>query len=234
MKLSEKNGRSTIAGEYVLGTLRGPARRRFERELRRDAQLRAEVAFWEEKFSPWLLSAAPPERPPRRVWEAIQAELGSSAMPRQAWWERMTVWRSLALAASALALVLALSNIYLRRPGVPAGQFYAYLQDPGVEPSYFIRLDSQKSVLQVKPLKPPPVSEDQALELWMLPGEGKSPISLGLLPTTGEKGVPLTSDQLRILLSAAGLAVSLEPKGGSPTGLPTGPILYQGSLQAIL
>ena len=29
------------------------------------------------------------------------------------------------------------------------------------------------------------------------------------------------------------LAVSLEPPGGSPTGLPTGPVLYSGPIQRL-
>jgi anti-sigma-K factor RskA len=233
MKLIGKKYSSTLAGEYVLGTLQGRARRNFERELRRNAELRAEVEFWEQKFAPWLLSAAP-EKPPRRVWEAVQAELRRETPEKQSFWEKLGFWRPLALASSALALALILYIGYVKQLGVPEGQFYAYLQDPGVEPAFFVRFDKSKGALQVKAVKPPPISADQALELWMLPGEGKSPISLGLLPITGERGIVLPPDKLQILLSSAGLAVSIEPKGGSPTGLPTGPVLYQGSLQAIL
>ena len=36
-----------------------------------------------------------------------------------------------------------------------------------------------------------------------------------------------------LMLASSGLAVSLEPLGGSPTGQPTGAVLYQGKLSLI-
>ena len=54
-----------LAAEYVLGTLRGRARARFERVLREDARARERVALWERALSPLAAllvdeSAAPP------------------------------------------------------------------------------------------------------------------------------------------------------------------------------
>ena len=67
-------------------------------------------------------------------------------------------------------------------------------------------------------------------ELWMLPAEG-SPRSLGLMPVNGESSETVFSPALLdALRSAQGLAVSIEPAGGSTTGLPTGPVVYQASL----
>lgn len=233
MKLTGKKLSTALAGEYVLGSLQGPARRRFEREAERSPELKSEVEFWDRKFSPWLWRAMP-ETPPRRVWDAIQAELKREAPPQQSFWEKIGFWRPLAMVSTALALALILYVGYAQQDRVPAGQFYGYLQDTGVEPAFFVRLDKAKGSLQIKAIKPAPLGADQDLELWMLPGEGKSPISLGLLPGGGEKTLVLAPDKLQILLSSSGLAVSLEPKGGSTTGLPTGPIMYQGTLQAIL
>jgi len=59
------------------------------------------------------------------------------------------------------------------------------------------------------------------------------PQSLGLLPANG--AIRLTiPDDLQALASANSVfAVSLEPPGGSPTGLPTGPVVAQGVLADI-
>jgi anti-sigma-K factor RskA len=63
-----------VAGEYVLGTLQGPARRGFERAIRRNEEAQRLVAAWAT-----LLSAvAEIDRcipPPERVWEAIRQRL---------------------------------------------------------------------------------------------------------------------------------------------------------------
>ena len=50
--------------------------------------------------------------------------------------------------------------------------------------------------------------------------------SLGLLPTHGKDHRVLSAAQRSALVGAKNLAVSLEPAGGSPTGLPTGPVLH--------
>jgi len=81
--------------------------------------------------------------------------------------------------------------------------------------------------------KPPLLPAEKSFELWMLPGKDQAPVSLGLLPTSGVKTLKLDEGKLKILKEASGLAVSLEPTGGSPTGAPTGPILYQGVLVSL-
>jgi anti-sigma-K factor RskA len=60
---------------------------------------------------------------------------------------------------------------------------------------------------------------------------------MGLIHATGKHEIKLSTELLAILKqnmnSAVGMAVSLEPKGGSKTGAPTGPILYQGAIDII-
>jgi anti-sigma-K factor RskA len=64
---------------------------------------------------------------------------------------------------------------------------------------------------------------DRDLELWVLPTGAARPVSLGVLPHAG-RVVPVAWH------GAARLLVSREPMGGSPTGQPTGPVVYQGTL----
>jgi anti-sigma-K factor RskA len=66
----------------------------------------------------------------------------------------------------------------------------------------------------------------------MLP-QGQNPRSLGLIPASGIGRVRLPVPAGTALQNIPALAVSLEPAGGSPTGLPTGPVLYTGAVQQI-
>ena len=87
-----------------------------------------------------------------------------------------------------------------------------------------------ESSMVMRPLTQVSVAADRALELWSLPPQG-APVSLGLISSSG--ATVLARERLpRTLLrgGTAQLAVSLEPPGGSPTGAPTGPVLYAGRL----
>jgi anti-sigma-K factor RskA len=63
-----------------------------------------------------------------------------------------------------------------------------------------------------------------------LPASG-NPQSLGLIDSTTAARVALSAPAEQALRNIPALAVSLEPRGGSPTGLPTGPVLYSGPVQ---
>jgi anti-sigma-K factor RskA len=67
-----------------------------------------------------------------------------------------------------------------------------------------------------------------AWELWMIPAAGANPVSLGLINTHETQTVVVPPALRSVANSALALAMSVEPEGGSPTGLPTGPVLYQG------
>jgi anti-sigma-K factor RskA len=71
--------------------------------------------------------------------------------------------------------------------------------------------------------------QDQSYELWAVPAAG-TPVSLGLVNPSGETETGVPPDKRPLLESGVTLAVSLEPRGGSPTGAPTGPVLFTGAL----
>jgi anti-sigma-K factor RskA len=64
------------------------------------------------------------------------------------------------------------------------------------------------------------------LELWVLPTGANHPQSLGVMPKTGCE-VAMTWH------GPAALIVSVEPIGGSPTGQPSGAVVYKGALETI-
>jgi anti-sigma-K factor RskA len=62
----------------------------------------------------------------------------------------------------------------------------------------------------------------------MLPPGDRKPVSLGLITTHETQTVVVPAQLQEAIDSAQALAMSIEPEGGSPTGLPSGPVLYQG------
>lgn len=228
--------RDMLAGEYVLGTLAGPARRRFERLLREDYALRDVVGSWERRLSP-LVDAVPAIAPPKRVWQEIEQRVSPSA--RQPTPARAGFWRPLALLASTafvvlVGYVLVVSTREAPVPPVakaPGAEYVAVLNDEKAQPVWVVSA-ADFTQITVKVLTPPPTEADKAYELWLLPGNNQPPRSLGLMPTAGSKTVAVPAELRQAMAAGKVLAVSVEPPGGSPTGLPTGPVLFQGLLVA--
>ena len=77
--------------------------------------------------------------------------------------------------------------------------------------------------LVTRPLVNVGVQPDRALELWAIP-PGGAPRSLGVISASGATVVR----KREALEGADTLAVTLEQPGGSPSGNPTGPVLYAG------
>jgi anti-sigma-K factor RskA len=230
-----------LAAEYALGTLRGPARARFERWLREDAALARAVAEWQARLAP-LAAGVTPLAPPERLWRALRERIGRSAR-RAPLWESLAFWRGLGLAASGMAAVL-LAAVALVSPAPPAPApapvivkvpsadmaeiYHAVLSDPKTQkPLLLVTANRHARQLQVRTLDASIRVSGRDLELWALPA-GKPPRSLGVAGRAERAVLALARDAERTLGDVPALAVSLEPEGGSPTGAPTGPVLAVG------
>ncbi|WP_342162732.1 anti-sigma factor domain-containing protein [Methylobacterium sp. SD21] len=219
------------AGEYVLGTLPPEERAAFARALAGDAALRALVAGWETRLAP-LAVATPPVAPSPATWAGIAARTGGTpgAVAGGAQIIRLERaarrWRVAAMGAGALAAGLALWIAAGPRPAPEGAQYLAVVDRGGALPALIVRVDLGGGLVQVRSLaaETPP---DRSLELWYV-GAGAAPRSLGLV-TDASARLPVPA-ALRQGAEGGSLAVSVEPKGGSPTGAPTGPVIYSGKL----
>jgi anti-sigma-K factor RskA len=222
--------RERLAAEYALGTLRGRARSRMRRWMSEDAALARAVAEWETRLMP-LAESLPPAPVPQRVWREVESRLGATA--RAGFWDRVAFWRPVGiLATGAMAALLAavvLVPAVKPPPEVEAvpEAYIAVLSDPKTQRPVLIATAARHdSRLSVKALDPAILVSGRSLELWAIPRQG-GPRSLGLLETK-HATLKLAADADRALGQIPLLAVSLEPRGGSPTGAPTGPVLYSG------
>lgn len=73
---------------------------------------------------------------------------------------------------------------------------------------------------------------DRSAELWVIAGD-KVPHSLGLLQESATTRLAVPAADRARLAAGAVLAISIEPAGGSPTGLPTGPVVAKGPLSRV-
>lgn len=228
MNLSRPDRAQALAAEYVLGTLRGRARERFERAMRSDRLVGDAVRAWEERLLP-LSEAIPAIEPPARVWRSIQARLRTTDAPRKSFWSSLGLWRGLSLAS--LAAVVVLAALLLRgAPERAEGAVVAVLAAKDAKATLVASADRFGRYLTIKAIERIDIPPDRSLQLWMLPATG-NPRSLGLIDTNTAARVALSAPADQALRNIPALAVSLEPRGGSPTGLPTGPVLYSGPVQ---
>jgi anti-sigma-K factor RskA len=226
VKYSNPQLRDAIAAEYVLGTLQGAARRRFERSLKDDPRLRHLVTQWQSRLTP-LDELVEPVRPPARVWRKIEDRIAAAGRRRRL--NDMGLWRGASIVSAACALLLAI-YIVLQLPRAEEKMVVVMAGDQGT-PAMTVSWPMKSRgppKLRIRVIGHPDMPAGTSWELWMLPGGDQKPVSLGLIGTAPTQELTVPPHLAPIINSAAGLAMSQEPAGGSPTGLPTGPVLYKG------
>lgn len=227
--------RDERAAEYVLGTLPADERARVEADLPHDATLRRAVEDWQARLAP-LDETAAVEMPPASVWEAIARATAPGGAPAPdadgtvvLLRRRLARWRVASVALGALAAALAVFAILDRPPPPPAagGRYVAVVDSGGREPALLAEVDTETGTILIRSLtaETPP---GHSLELWHIP-EGQSPRSLGVLKVSA--GGQTIKDAVAKKGPVNGLiAVTVEPQGGSPSGKPTGEVVYSGRL----
>ena len=229
-----------LALEYVLGTLDADARERADALRRTDMVFDRRIGFWEHNLAQ-LYAAQAEVMPPAQVRGLLLARLfPQAAVSGEGWRRSLFWWRSLALTAGVA--VVALSVVLVGRLGdtrtTPLPPIAQLQQQDIFQPTYCAWFKTDEEMVWVLWADPDSGkmravvpsqnlafdTTQHAMELWMLPADGTAPRSLGLMPATGSAELTMPAN---LIAEAKGLAISQEPPGGSPTGLPTGPVLYQ-------
>jgi anti-sigma-K factor RskA len=230
MRYDSPELRERLAAEYVLGTMPSLVRRRFERLMTGDPALARMVGDWADRLSP-LDSLTPAEEPPAYVWPAVERRIGAAPAPSaqpaslvRQWLNSLAFWRGLALAGGLAAAALALYLAVAPRPLPPT--VIAVLAGHGGEPGWVAITGPKTGEVSFSAVAPQAENKPHAFELWGIAGGPPRP--LGLLPQ--RPGGSVTLPEAQLPPPGGVLAVSFEPPGGSPTGSPTGPVLYQGKV----
>lgn len=238
-----------LAGEFVLGSLSESERRDADLRLTTDPDFARLVADWRQRLAP-LDDSVPPVAPPADLFARIEAQIerqnetaaapvlaASSVSPASdLLLRRLNRWRAAALAAAATSTALAASLAALLLAPLPeaepvvAGQKYlAVVNRDGAQPAIVVSVDTETGIVSLRDLGAEQPA-DRSLEVWYLAGDGsRPPLSLGVLADSADiTHLPVRdADYGR---TDAAIAITLEPKGGSPNGDPTGPVVYSGKL----
>ena len=221
-----------LAGEYVLGTLSAAERLEAQTLLSQNSDFAAAVDLWMLRLTPLLL-AARSIAPSAQLRERILASIGTASPSGNVvdLAKRISVWRGVSLVASAIAAALAIFILFKPAPEVVPGNYVAVLQPEGPGAAFVASINVKDGTISVKRLG----SQAQAgktYELWAVGGGREKPQSLGVI----DASLKIPASQLGKVdpatLNETVFAISLEPQGGSPTGAPTGPVLYTGKLVA--
>lgn len=234
---------SALSAEYVLGTLRGKARDRFERIKFSNQSVLNEVAYWEAQLNQMSLQVNAIQ-PNASVWQNISERIGfsestiqnqpapSTDSPKIQHIEvkQSSGWKWFSGLATAASLVLAILltvnyNTLIEEPVQEAVQSVAVISNQDDVPLW--SFDILPKHIGVKTTSAVPTMANNDYQLWIVPASGDAPISIGVMQQAGSYKLakPDIYDQIDI----AAIAVSKEPLGGSPTGAPT-EVLYATKL----
>lgn len=224
------------AGEYVLGTLSAEERAAVERARLDDPMLDAAIIAWELRLAP-LNERVPEMVPPADLYQRIETRLGwtsTGAAPSAEIISLRTRIRRWQVATVATGLIAAsLAAVMVLKPDLLApradNRFVAVLQKDAASPAFVVTVDVASKQLSVRQVAAEKLA-GKSYELWLVNSTFSQPRSLGLVRDEGvTRGVTLAAYSPQVVESSV-LAVSLEPEGGSPTGLPTGPVVFTGKL----
>lgn len=222
-----------LAREYALGTLAGPARRRFERLLRQTPAAKLAVGAWQERLA-GLAGTVPAMQPSESVWRALEQRLfNSPARPLQ-WLSGL--WSGRAL-AGALAGVFLCAVLLRLQPGLigmePARDalpesYVGLLTDAAGQPTVLASSRRHGRLMTVKLLQPVVIPAGSVAQLWALPKDGSAAFPVGVVPGSGSATVALADTSEKLFFNVSRLAVSIEAAPAKAGDKPSGDFVLSG------
>ena len=226
-----------LAREYALGTLAGPARRRFERVLQQSSAATVAVGVWQGRLTE-LAHGVPPMQPREAVWAGLEERLFAArrATPqaRGGWLGRLLAPRAL---GGALAGVLLCALVLRLQPGLIGMEpradalpqsYVGLLTDAAGKATVLASSRRQGKVLTVKLLQPVAVPAGRVAQLWALPKDGSAAFPVGVVPGSGAATIALADTSEKLFFNVARLAVSLEPAPAKPGDAPSSEFVLSG------
>jgi anti-sigma-K factor RskA len=243
----EEREQEAFAAEYALGTLDQTERAEAEALMSADPGFADLVRRWEKRLGE-LVALVEAVEPAPDIWRRIAARTpppsADMRLPQMSQAQaapiddveivpisrRLTRWRGAAMAAAVLAatLVMFIAVSQFTRAPKSSGWLIAVLQRDPKSPGFVLAVEVATKTFVLRNVAAETLP-GRSYELWMISDKFASPASLGVVE--GDFMVrPALAQYDAETISQAAYAISLESAGGSPTGSPTGPVLYTGKL----
>jgi anti-sigma-K factor RskA len=222
---------SLLVAEYVLGLLPEAERASLRARLEAEPLLRSDLDFWRSRLASLDVGFAETAAP-AGVWPRIEQRLFPGEAKR-GWFDSLALWRGIAAGAFAVAAVAIAINVTTPRPDPRAfaAELVAALHAEGSNVSFVALYNRGSGELRITPLSGDQPS-DKDYELWAIQG-GQAAKSMGVIAANSRNDVKVAPDILVDFGEGTTLAVTLEAKGGSPTGVAQGPIVAVGTATQI-
>jgi anti-sigma-K factor RskA len=233
--MSELDDIEALGAEYVLGTLSREERAAVAERRVAEPALDAAIAAWERRLAP-LADTVSPLAPPPGLYNKIRAQIGLSAhvvslkAREQSLVRRANRWRNATLSMSAVAASLVgVVGWQMHLADQVPTQYVAVLQAGKELPAFLLTVDTKANMFVISAMKKPDEPE-KSYQLWLVHDDMPQPKSLGVFDDSEMAMRPMAEGKMHDMMMDGTYAVSVEPRGGSPTGQPTGPVVFSGKL----
>ena len=248
------DGEDLTAAEYALGVLDREERAAAEARADADAAFARDILGWTARFAPLIEEVAGVEPSPA-LWPRIETGIdrpkvrsGPTSAPdaspipaNDAGPRGLLLWRIWAVGASVAAA--AAIAVIVVHPGAPGGASRPALfanmgganrtlvanlsLTQSKAAAFTVAYDPVQSTLYAGPDSGFSIPVGRSAELWLIPADGK-PRPMGLVDPAKPATMPMPPEFKSLAKEEVALALSIEPVGGSKTGLPTGPVVAAG------
>ncbi|MPZ43873.1 MAG: hypothetical protein GEV05_10790 [Betaproteobacteria bacterium] len=221
-----------LAAEYVLGTMSGRVRRRFQAILRVVPRAVEAVTAWERRLNP-LAQSVPPVEPAAASWGAIERRIGAAVRPAASprWYGWLAPILGVAFGVVATVglvrlyptVLVPVDEIIQERATLPAS-YVGLLTDSTGAPVVLASSMRHGRTLSVKILRRIDVPAGKVLQLWALPAKGE-PFPLGVIPAEGKGSFRMADTSEKLLSNVPRLMVTLQDVPAKPGDKPGEAIL---------
>lgn len=224
--LSPRDAEDALAAEYVLGLASDDVLEQAQTRTAHDAAFAQRVASWQERLAT-LTDSIKPVNPPKKLKRKLLKILFPKvSVPLL---QRLWIWQGIAVCALVLAAYLATPLLQPDSTDVPRDVFATQMTSTDFDLQVLAVVDTKNSIALRRLAGAAPAG--RVLELWaILPDQ--APVSLGVLPDGETARVPLPRAMADQIASIT-LAITDEPVGGAPRGVPSGEIRAAGVISAL-
>jgi anti-sigma-K factor RskA len=218
-----------LAIELAFALLDPGARRAAEARVRDDPAFATLFRRWQARALALLEGREAAPSP--GVLPAIMRRLPANDAGTVRWWQAAT--------GVAAAIALVLGGTLALRPGAPPPATPVVPAQPAIPPLVAVLASPERDALvavsfdrrsrRVSALPRRLATDGREAQLWVIP-QGGAPVSAGLIRPGDRTRITAEPRVAALMVPGATLAVSLEPRGGSRTGAPTGPVILTGTI----